>query len=73
MKRPLKTLSIVLSLFFVSLCISNCNSEQETIESQEQSLYQCPMDCEAGKTYKEPGACAICGMPVKLVTEESIP
>jgi len=70
MKRPFKTLSIVLFLFTASFCVNNCNSDQETLENREQSVYQCPMDCEAGKTYKEPGACAVCGMPVELVTKE---
>ncbi len=34
-------------------------------------LYQCPMDCEDGKTYEEPGQCPVCKMDLKLnETEE---
>ena len=29
-------------------------------------LYQCPMDCENGKTYEEPGQCPVCKMDLKL-------
>ena len=29
-------------------------------------LYQCPMDCENGKTYEEPGKCPECKMDLKL-------
>ena len=27
--------------------------------------YQCPMDCEDGKTYKEAGSCPVCKMDLK--------
>ncbi|MFT5215540.1 MAG: hypothetical protein ACI83H_000656 [Glaciecola sp.] len=27
--------------------------------------YQCPMDCEEGKTYDSPGACPVCAMDLK--------
>lgn len=28
------------------------------------AAYQCPMDCEEGKTYNEPGKCPICEMDI---------
>ena len=28
-------------------------------------VYQCPMDCENGKTYKQPGTCPVCGMDLE--------
>ena len=33
-------------------------------------LYQCPMDCENGKTYEEPGKCPVCKMDLKLKETE---
>ena len=33
----------------------------------EMTTYQCPMDCEEGKTYKEAGACPVCKMELKEV------
>ena len=32
--------------------------------------YQCPMDCENGKTYDEEGKCPVCGMELKKVEDE---
>lgn len=32
--------------------------------------YQCPMDCENGKTYNEPGKCPVCEMDMEEVTQE---
>ena len=29
------------------------------------ALYQCPMDCEKGKTYDKPGICPKCKMELK--------
>lgn len=33
-------------------------------------LYQCPMDCEDGKTYDEQGKCPVCKMDLKLKETE---
>lgn len=32
--------------------------------------YACPMHCEAARTYREPGACPVCGMALALVGGE---
>ena len=32
------------------------------------AVYQCPMDCEKGKTYDKPGECPVCGMPLEIKT-----
>jgi len=29
------------------------------------AVYQCPMDCEKGKTYDKPGQCPVCKMDLK--------
>jgi len=33
------------------------------------SGYQCPMDCEQGKVYDEPGSCPVCKMDLKKVNK----
>jgi len=32
--------------------------------------YQCPMDCENGKTYDQPGTCPVCAMDLKKVEKK---
>jgi len=32
--------------------------------------YQCPMDCEEGKTYDAAGACPVCAMHLKKLEKE---
>ena len=32
------------------------------------AVYQCPMDCENGKTYDKPGQCPVCGMDLEIKT-----
>ena len=32
--------------------------------------YQCPMDCEDGKTYEEEGSCPVCKMDLKKMDKE---
>ncbi len=70
MKKIFQNLTLLIMLSSTYLFISSCTTNQEVSEHQEQAAYQCPMDCEAGKTYKEPGACAVCGMPIELVQEK---
>ena len=33
-------------------------------------VYQCPMDCENGKTYDKEGICPVCEMDLKKVEKE---
>lgn len=46
-----------------------CGSEGTEAQEQtaEKEVYQCPMDCEEGKTYAEEGQCPICEMDLTLV------
>ena len=34
------------------------------------AVYQCPMDCEEGKTYTKPGQCPVCKMDLKMKKTE---
>lgn len=62
-------LTIVLGLLFVSF--SNAQStetvaeEVKTAVASNDVVYQCPMDCEKGKTYKEAASCPVCKMDLK--------
>jgi hypothetical protein len=55
--------------------------EEVKIESHEvhdheegemsSSVYQCPMDCEKGKTYETAGTCPVCKMDLKEISKET--
>ncbi len=68
MKKVLLTL--VFGLFFVAF--SNAQSTElkkakaeYSVKKEKSVEYQCPMDCEKGKTYDEPGSCPVCKMDLK--------
>ena len=65
--------SILLFAFaFATLALASCKSEPktetttetttETATTTDKVTYACPMDCEKGKTYSEPGKCPVCEM-----------
>lgn len=45
---------------------------QDTTAHHEHAhaKYKCPMDCEDGKTYDEPGQCPVCEMDLTEVSSE---
>lgn len=58
---------IMLSLIAGSFLIS-CNQKSETKNTDNTKVaatYQCPMDCEKGKTYDKPGKCPVCEMDLE--------
>lgn len=65
-------IAICLTTLFLSAACSNGNSNQgnsvktETTDSTKMA-YQCPMDCEKGKVYTEPGKCPVCEMDLKEI------
>jgi hypothetical protein len=40
-------------------------------EMKSEAVYQCPMDCEKGKTYAEAGSCPVCKMDLKQQTTDN--
>ena len=42
--------------------VASCNNSSKT---QTAAVYQCPMDCEEGKTYDKPGKCPVCEMDLE--------
>ncbi|WP_347922765.1 heavy metal-binding domain-containing protein [Pontimicrobium sp. SW4] len=79
MKKTLLILALMLS---ASTVLVSCKGEKkennEEIEMTEShaadnadmamnDVYQCPMDCEEGKTYDKEGNCPVCKMALKKV------
>ncbi|WP_052188101.1 heavy metal-binding domain-containing protein [Cellulophaga sp. Hel_I_12] len=61
----------VFSILFMTSC-KEAKTESTKEENQETAMvYQCPMDCELGKTYDEPGTCPVCKMDLKAVGGET--
>ena len=36
-------------------------------KDQQETKYQCPMNCEGNKTYNQPGECPVCNMQLVIV------
>ncbi|MGV8944981.1 MAG: heavy metal-binding domain-containing protein [Lutibacter sp.] len=43
----------------------NIENHDHTNEKIASNVYQCPMDCEKGKTYDAEGSCPVCKMDLK--------
>jgi hypothetical protein len=80
MKKQSPIALIVLTFVFGSWLLVSCGgsnpswketktaNEKELHEGHaEQAHYVCPMDCENGKVYDQPGACPKCKMDLALV------
>lgn len=70
----MKIKSLYLSLIlmaFIAMVLTSCKDKKaepksETHEELHASTaYQCPMDCEDGKTFDEPGTCPVCKMDLQ--------
>lgn len=82
----MKKLILMLSVCFTVAMVScketdkktdaNADTEMNETHAADQAdmamnaEYQCPMDCEEGKTYDTAGACPVCGMDLKEVEKE---
>lgn len=70
MKKIILTLVLVA---FVGLTFTACKKDKKEDVSTEEvkeemasnEVYQCPMDCEKGKSYTEAGTCPVCNMDLK--------
>jgi uncharacterized paraquat-inducible protein A len=67
MKKYILALTVAASMSFL---ITSCKTEvkekkEEKVELSQKEVYQCPMDCEKGKTYKEEGKCPVCHMNLR--------
>jgi hypothetical protein len=82
MRKLILMLCVCFSLAIVSCkeTTKETDASAETEMSQENAAnqadmamaaeYQCPMDCEDGKTYDSPGACPVCAMDLKKIEKE---
>lgn len=84
MKKSILTLGLLLSftLVFTSCKEGKHESEHHNGTEMHESdaandadmamnfAYQCPMDCEEGKTYDEEGECPKCKMALKKVEKD---
>ena len=71
------TLLIVL-VFTLSFTVTSCKKDKTEVKTELKKdanasdqkdiamhVYQCPMDCEKGKSYTKPGNCPVCKMELK--------
>ena len=66
----MKRIVFILSFFALIAAVStSCSNQEKKADASEQmaEVYQCPMDCEDGKTYDKPGKCPVCGMDLEKV------
>src|SRR5688572_11403563 len=71
----MKNSARIIALLFSILLIAACNNEakdksgsdstQTAATDDHKHSYRCPMNCEKGKTYNEPGKCPVCGMTLE--------
>ena len=84
MKKTILILSVIFSFAVLFTACKETKKEEKTkMESHEnhdhssdeemasKDVYQCPMDCEKGKTYDETGSCPVCKMDLKTKAVDS--
>ncbi len=50
---------------------SHDDHDHDKEEMASMDVYQCPMDCEKGKTYDQEGSCPVCKMDLKTKSMDS--
>ena len=86
MKKTILTLTILLSFGIMFTSCKETKKEEVKTETHEHDsestehegeemaanhTFQCPMDCEKGKTYEEKGSCPVCKMDLKEKKSDS--
>jgi uncharacterized protein YxeA len=78
----MKKIIFVIAIFFsISFVFTACKSEKKEEKKEHVSgdkdskeiahnTYQCPMDCEKGKTYEKEGTCPVCKMKLRKKVKE---
>ena len=74
-----KSILLVAAIFSIAVMFTSCKEtkkeevkteshdghDHESEEMASADVYQCPMDCEKGKTYDAEGSCPVCKMDLK--------
>lgn len=72
--KKLNILIVLTASLMWAGCGSSNDSKKHTGTGSDSthiaSVYQCPMDCEKGKTYDKGGKCSVCGMDLELKNNE---
>ena len=77
MKYKSLLMSLLVIVFSICLAASCADKrpEKKTDSTQETvsdvTAYQCPMNCEDGKTYEEASSCPVCIMDLKAVNSKA--
>lgn len=81
MKKTILVLAMIVAVGFTFTSCKNDKKEEvkaeevkieESKELASNEVYQCPMDCEHGKSYTEAGSCPVCKMDLKAKKVESL-
>ena len=76
MKKVILSIAVV-TMLVVTGCKTEVKKEKEPVKTEEKmematlEVYQCPMDCEKGKTYEKEGSCPVCKMDLKKVEKQA--
>lgn len=84
MKKTILTLLVLFSIGIVFTSCKETKKEDVKTETHEHDAdahehegdemahnFQCPMDCEKGKTYEAKGSCPVCKMDLKEIKGDS--
>ncbi|WP_034042777.1 SCO family protein [Wocania ichthyoenteri] len=67
----MKTLKSIFIILCVVMSFIACKNEKSNSETNDLTIYQCPMKCEGEKTFNEPGSCSVCKMDLKQIEQKS--
>ena len=77
-----KSVMLLVLIFCISTIAVSCKDSKKETEVEQTELgvekadlalndvYQCPMDCENGKTYDKEGSCPVCKMDLNKVKKK---
>ena len=75
-----KLILVVVAIFSIAVMFTSCKDAKKDADKHEMhkheagetahNAYQCPMDCEKGKTYEKDGNCPVCKMDLKENSSE---
>ncbi len=84
--EKMKALRLLVPAIFSLLALAACKNDPKTTStntaspnvadapmvSPQKVAYICPMDCEQGKTYDQPGTCPVCKMDLEVAGSDQL-